>query len=105
MSLTIENKYKYIYQSTNSIKNNNDLTNSKAKTLENNSNENNSNLHCTIRIDRENKTAYLDGVKMDEKFMDMWLAGKSYTEIMTALKTNKKDENTDESILKKIINS
>ncbi|AGX44491.1 hypothetical protein [Clostridium saccharobutylicum] len=57
-----------------------------------------------LRIDRENKTQYLNGVKIDEKFMKLLAAGKTYSEIINILKT-KKNDNTDDEILERIINS
>lgn len=57
-----------------------------------------------LKIDRENKTQYLNGVKMDEKFMKLLAAGKTYSEIINILKT-KKNDNTDDEILERIINS
>jgi len=57
-----------------------------------------------LTIDRENKITYLNGLKMDDKFMDLLCAGKDYNQIITTLKI-KKNDNTDDEVLKRIINS
>ncbi|WP_459476497.1 hypothetical protein [Clostridium saccharoperbutylacetonicum] len=104
MGLVIGNERHY------SINSNNIYKTKEVKQVNSNTEKINgsSNDHSILKINRAAHTAEIDGVKIDNNFISMWLSGKNYDEIMEKLRNStskEKYKNKDEEILQKIISS
>ena len=105
MSIAIGTGYKYLNYK-NTVKNNLETDKSQKASLKNSENVPYYHPNGVIHFDIANKTAYIDGIKMDERFIDIWktwkLDSSKDTEIKVVSKINKMYDKTEAENLKEI---
>ena len=108
MSISIGTKYKDLNYSVNNntVKNNFKTDKSQEGSLKNSENVPYYHPNGVIHFDIANKTAYIDGIKMDEKFFDIWKTWKldstKDTDFRLVSKINKMYNQTEADVLKRI---
>ncbi len=105
MSMAIGTEYKYFNYKT-TVRNNLETNKSQKDSLKNSENVPYYHPDGVIHFDIANKTAYIDGVKMDEKFIDIWktwkLDSSKDTDIKVVSKINKMYDEKEADVLKRI---